>query len=685
MKIIEIKNISKTYLMGEFDVPALNGVSLEIEEGEFVSIMGASGSGKSTLLHILGLLDKSTSGSYKLEGREISKFSDNELATLRNKFLGFVFQQFNLLPRTSAKENVELPLIYSSAPLRHSDSVASKKFADATVLLKKVGLADRIYHNPNELSGGQQQRVAIARALINNPLLIFADEPTGNLDSKSALEIIEILKELNNSGITIVMVTHEPDLASAASRIITMQDGKIIADNSQLISHKLRPLEKCPNGHSERSEESRLRRNEILRFTQNDVKRGFFNNFKFQSIGSYFFQAVRSLLSNKTRSVLSILGVLIGVTSVIAMLALGTGAKEDVKKRISSLGSNLLTVRSSSHRVGGVSLESGSVTRFTIQDAGEIKSKIHGVDKVAASVIGRGQVVYNGKNWNTSIQGTTEDYSAMRNARPAKGRFFTRVETVSRTKVAVIGQTVVKQLFGDKNPLGEFIKIRRIDFQVIGILPTKGASGWRDEDDIIIIPLNTAMYRLLGKEYVDSIDVQVTDANLMDEVSDKIKKLIIMLHRMPETQKDTIDIRNMADIQETISATVKTFSYLLGSIAFISLLVGGIGIMNIMLVSVTERTREIGLRKAVGADNNDILFQFMIESVVICILGGLIGIMLGSLISVILSKFAGWSTRISLSSVLLAFIFSVAIGLIFGIWPAKKASELNPIEALRYE
>ena len=657
MKIIEIKDIIKTYHLGDFDVPALNGVSLEIEEGEFVSIMGASGSGKSTLLHILGLLDKSTSGSYKLEGREISKFSDDELATLRNKFLGFVFQQFNLLPRTSAKENVELPLIYAS----------DKKFADATVLLKKVGLAERIYHKPNELSGGQQQRVAIARALINNPLLIFADEPTGNLDTKSAAEIIEILKELNNTGITIVMVTHEPDLASAASRIITMQDGKIISDNLHPTSYKLKT--------------------KITGLKQSSISENHFLHpvFKFQSIVIYFLQAVRALLSNKTRSVLSILGVLIGVSSVIAMLALGTGAKEDVKKRISSLGSNLLTVRSSSRNVGGVSLEAGSVARFTLQDVEEIKSKIQGVDKIAANVTGRGQVVYNGKNWNTSIQGTTEDYPAMRNASPVKGRFFTRTEAVSRTKVVVIGETVVKQLFGDKNPLGEFIKIRRVDFQVIGILPTKGSTGWRDQDDIIMIPLNTAMYRLLGKKYVDSIDVQVTEAELMDAVSDQIKKLIIMLHRLPETQKDTIDIRNMADIQETITSTVKTFSYLLGSIAFISLLVGGIGIMNIMLVSVTERTREIGLRKAVGADNNDILFQFIIESIVICILGGLLGIMLGSLISVILSKFAGWSTRISMSSVLLAFIFSVAIGLIFGIWPAKKASKLNPIEALRYE
>ncbi|MEW6558341.1 MAG: ABC transporter permease [Elusimicrobiota bacterium] len=461
--IIEIKNIYKTYHLGEFDVPALNDVSLDIEEGEFVSIMGASSSGKSTLLHILGLLDKPTSGNYKLEGREISKFSDDELATLRNKFLGFVFQQFNLLPRTSAKENVELPLIYS----------AEQKSADAIGLLKKVGLTDREKHKPNEFSGEQRQRVAIARALINNPLLIFADEPTGNLDTKSAAEIIEILKELNNAGITIVMVTHEPDLASAASRIITLQDGRIISD--KFVAQKLK---------TRRESRSLISENHFLHPV-----------FKLKSIGSYFFQAVRSLLSNKTRSVLSILGVLIGVTSVIAMLALGTGAKEDVKKRISALGSNLLMVRSSARRVGGVSLEAGSVTRFTVQDIDEIKAKIPGIEKVAANVIGRGQVVYGGKNWNTQIQGTMEDYPVMRNSVPVKGRFFTRNETVSRAKVAVIGQTVVKEIFGDKNPIGEFVKIKKIDFQVIGLLPTKGSTGWRDQDDIVIIPLNTAMYR----------------------------------------------------------------------------------------------------------------------------------------------------------------------------------------------
>jgi len=658
MKLIELKDIHKTYYIGKVDVPALRGVSLNISQGEFVAIMGHSGSGKSTLLHILGLLDKPTSGTYFLAGKEVSKLSDDELAVLRNKFLGFVFQNFNLLSRMSAKENVLLPVVYSSnnVNIKH-------KQEEAFQLLKRVGLGERVSHKPNELSGGQQQRVAIARALINNPLVILADEPTGNLDSASAKEIIEILRELNNSGITIVMATHEPDLAQAAKRIIKFQDGKIISDEI---------VEKNKKVTGETKPEI---------FVQKISE----NPFNFLRIKDYFVQAMRSLVSNKTRSLLSILGVLIGVSSVIAMLALGTGAREDVKKRIASLGSNILVVRATSPRLGGVSLDTGSVIQLTMEDFYRIKSKIPGVEKVAPYVTGRGQVVYKNKNWNTRIEGTTEDYPYMRNAIPAVGRFFTERERITRAKVAVIGNTVARELFGGKNPIGEFIKIKRIDFQVIGILPVKGSTGWRDEDDRIVIPLNTAMYRLLGRDYIDFMDVQVSSSELMDEVSDKIKNMIIELHRLPKSKGDVVDIRNMADVQETITATVRTFSYLLGSIAFISLLVGGIGIMNIMLVSVTERTREIGLRKAIGANNKDILFQFVLESIVICVLGGIIGILFGSVVSLSLSKFAGWSTKISLPSVLLSFTFSVLIGLVFGIWPARKASQLNPIDALRYE
>jgi macrolide transport system ATP-binding/permease protein len=395
---------------------------------------------------------------------------------------------------------------------------------------------------------------------------------------------------------------------------------------------------------------------------------------------------MRALFSNKTRSILSILGVLIGVTGLIAMLALGRGAQEATKQQMASLGSNLLMVQPGASNRGGIALEQGSVTRFTLDDVYAVKM-LPGVERVAPYVTGRGQAVYNGKNWNTRVEGTDSDYQYTRNAVPAIGRFFTNTEVVSRAKVAVLGQTVATTLFGPDPAagLGEFIKINRVDFRVIGVFPLKGSSGWRNEDDKIEIPINTAMYRLLGREYVDSMDVQVTDAAMMDDVSDNINKLIKRLHRLPDSKNDAVDVHNMAEIQATITATMKTFAYLLGTVAFISLLVGGIGIMNIMLVSVTERTREIGLRKAIGANNRDILFQFVIESVVICLMGGFIGILLGCGLSLSLAAFAGWKTKVSISSIAVSFVFSVLIGLVFGTWPARKASKLNPIEALRYE
>ncbi len=650
MNIIELKNITKKYSIGKITVLALENINLTIQQGNFVAIMGHSGSGKSTLLNILGLLDKPSSGSYLLSGKEVSKLSDDELAFVRNELMGFVFQNFNLLSRISALENVALPNIYAT----HKTKI------NPLDLLSKVGLAERTKHKPNELSGGQQQRVAIARSLINNPLIIFADEPTGNLDSKSAQEIISLLQELNNSGITIIMVTHEPDLASVANRTIKLRDGKIISDD------RVSSIKCC---NEKNGIIKNLEHHSILNYSR---------------IKDYFSQALRSLLSNKTRSILSILGVLVGVTCLIAMLALGKGAQEEVKKSISNLGSNILVVRAGAFQRGGITLGTGTRTRFTLFDVIETK-KIPGVTNVVPYLSANSQVLYGNKNWNTRIVGTNVEYQEIKNSFPETGRFFTETETIQRTKVAVIGKTVKDHLFGDKNPIGEFIKIRKIDFQVIGVLPEKGTSGWQNLDDQILIPINTAKYRLMGREYIDYMDVQVEQEHLMELTAGRIKKLITQQHRLPPNKEDEIDIRNMAELQATISSTMKTFSYLLGSIAFVSLLVGGIGIMNIMLVSVTERTREIGLRKAIGANNKDILFQFIIESVTICIVGGIIGILLGVTISFALAKFAGWSTMVSVSSIILAFTFSSLVGFIFGLWPARKASLLNPIEALRYE
>lgn len=656
MNVIELKGIKKTYHLEELDVPVLHGIDLTIEQGEFVAIMGHSGSGKSTLLNILGLLDKPSEGSYKLAGIEISKYSDNELAALRNHYLGFVFQQFNLLPKLTILENVALPSMYSG-------SKDAQQHEDPAKLLEMVGLSERITHRPSEISGGQQQRVAIARALINKPLIIFADEPTGNLDTKSTKEIIKILKDLNSSGITIVMVTHEPELTTYATRIIKVQDGLILSDEKN------------------ESESASVSKNHSRQFKRKP--------FSLARIKDYCVQAFGSLTGNKMRSILSILGVMIGVASLIAMLAVGTGAKKSIEDQVSGLGSNLLMVSPGSSQKQGISYDAGARMRIQEEDIHDLELNIPEIEDegIVGYITGRGQVVAKGNNYNTRVEGVSPNFPKTRGSYPVLGRFFTKGEDTLRARVAVLGKTVVKEIFGDEdfNPVGEYIKINRIDFQVIGVLPPKGSKGWRDEDDKVLIPLNTAMYRFAGSKELHYLDVQVKSDADMNEVGEDIKTRLLLTHRLPSSERDAVRVINMAEIQAAMEAMGKAFSLLLGSIAFISLLVGGIGIMNIMFVSVSERTKEIGLRKAIGANNTDILFQFIIESIFVCCVGGFIGIIVGAGISFIISKFADWDTIITPFSIVLGFGFSVFIGLIFGVWPARKASLLNPIDALRHD
>ena len=662
--MIHLTDIRKTYQMGTVTVAALRGVSLTIEEGEFVAIMGPSGSGKSTLMHILGLLDVPDQGSYELLGQEVAHLTEAQLAELRGRVVGFIFQQFNLLPRTTALENVALPLLYATQ---------SGETNDVTQLLTDVGLGERLRHKPNELSGGQQQRVAIARALVNHPRIIFADEPTGNLDSASAEEIMGLLRELNGRGITIVLVTHEPDMAGHAKRIIRMRDGLIQSDEPNQPA-VVSPVSQTTNGHGQ-----------IPPLASVPSARVTASWLKLREMSQLSRQALRALLANKVRAGLSMLGIVIGVAAVIAMLALGAGARQAIQAQLASLGSNLLSVRPGARQSGGVALEAGSVTRFTMEDATDIQQKIPSVKRVAPTVSGRGQIVYADKNWNTQILGTAVEYASMHAATPIVGRFFTEEELKKRARVVVIGMTPLRQLFGDVSPIGEFLKINRVSFQIIGVLPEKGSTGWRDQDDVMVIPLTTAMRRLLGKTYVDAIDVEVDAAEHLAPSQDAIREVLIHRHRLPASQQDSFDIRNMADIQAAMSETSKTMSWLLASIAAVSLLVGGIGIMNIMLVSVTERTREIGLRKAVGATRWDILAQFLIEAVVISVVGGLVGILLGSGMTLAMSRVAGWAVSISVASVLLSFLSSASVGIAFGLWPARQASSLNPIDALRYE
>ncbi|OGP52935.1 MAG: MacB family efflux pump subunit [Deltaproteobacteria bacterium RBG_13_52_11] len=655
--MIELKEITKTYQMGTVQVQALRNVSLKISQGEFIAIMGPSGSGKSTLLHIVGFLDRPDSGSYLLGDRDITELSDDELAILRNRIAGFVFQQFHLLPRISAVENAELPLIYAGK--RHLKEKAHEK-------MQEVGLSQREAHRPNELSGGEQQRVAIARSLVNEPLIVFADEPTGNLDTKSEEEIITILEDLNKKGKTIVMVTHEQEIAAHAQRIIRMRDGEIVADERKKTKTK-KPAVMLQG----------LSIDAILSESRQTLARAAFMD--------HFRQALHSIVSHKMRSFLSMVGILIGIASVIAMLALGQGAKESITKQLASLGSNLLTVRPGSSQLHGVALEAGTITRFTLQDADAIGRLTDTVSRVSPSVSGRGQLVYGNKNWNTQVLGTGINYAPMRASIPTIGRFFTDEELRRRDKLVVLGTTVVEKLFGETNPIGAIVKINRINFKVIGVLPKKGASPFRDQDDVVVIPVTTAMYRVLGKQYTDSIDAEVRDPRLMDKAQDAISNLIIKRHRLNREKEDTFNIRNMADIQATLQSTTRTMTWLLGSIAAIALLVGGIGIMNIMLVSVSERTREIGLRKAIGARKTDIMVQFLIESVLMTVSGGIAGILCGVGISFLLALLAGWATKVSIFSIVLATTFSLMVGIGFGLWPARQAARLNPIEALRYE
>jgi len=652
--MIVLENVRKTYQMGDNIVQALKGVTLHIEQGEFVSLIGASGSGKSTLLHTIGLLDRPDAGRLSIAGSDVSKLNDEELSQLRSETIGFVFQQFHLLKRLTAFENVELPLIYAKG---------DRPSSDPGDLLRRVGLGQRSHHKPNELSGGQQQRVAIARALIRRPSLILADEPTGNLDSQSGKEIMALLRELHAEGLTVVLVTHEPSIAATADRTIRVHDGEIVED--------VRKPGLKTNGKADNS----LRAHEL------ETTKKFERDLLLLNLR----QAGRGLWANKLRTCLSALGIIIGVAAVIIMLALGSGAQESMKKQIAALGSNRLMVQPQAQHTAGVKQQNGAVSRLTVDEAMHIDGRIPSVTGVSGMVQGRVQVVYGDKNASTQLQGTMPGYQVVYAAPTAYGRFFTLDECTSRAKVAVLGATVVTELFGATDPVGQWIQVNHTPFMVIGVLVSKGASGGGDADDVILVPLQTAMYRVLGKEYVDWIDVAAANPTLVSQAQEQLLDLTRTWPHIPNVDGDSYQIRNFQAMIDAFSAITKTMALFLACVAAISLVVGGIGIMNIMLVSVTERTREIGLRKALGARGRDIQTQFLMEAVVLCLSGGLLGIAIGSGLTLLVSAIENWGLRPTLMSMVVSSGFSVAVGVSFGYWPAVLASRLDPIEALRYE
>jgi macrolide transport system ATP-binding/permease protein len=698
--IIKVANVTRTYRVGDVDVHALRGVSLAVDRGEFIAIMGSSGSGKSTLMSLLGCLDRPTSGSYSFEGIDVAALTDSELAHLRSERLGFVFQSFNLLTRTTAAENVALPLFYAaSGPSRRST-----RMEKAYAALKLLGLAGRENSTPGQLSGGQQQRVAIARALINMPAVLLADEPTGNLDTRTSHEIMDTLRSLNRDrGVTVIVVTHELDIAAYADRVVTMRDGEIVSDvRQQAVSTTVSAPSLMPAAGAKAEQPA------VAATIGRDG-----TVFAFAAmITAAAFQA---LVRNKMRSGLTMLGVFIGVAALIAMVAVGQGANDAVRKQIESLGTNLLVVVPGATRTAGVRAGFGSASTLTIGDAQSIRKEAAAVSTVSYLIRQSGQIQFAGQNWTTSILGVSANYPPITNWQIASGRGISQEDDDSAAMVVVLGQTALRQLFGTTQlPIGAMIQVKSVSLRVVGTLVSKGQTSFgQDQDDLIMVPFTTAERKIIGVAaptqqqaplnwiypappnpyglqprltgFVNQIYAQAVSNALVQTAITQLTDILVRRHRIRPGDANDFSVRNLSQIAETAESSSRIMALLLAAVASISLVVGGIGIMNILLVSVTERTREIGLRMAVGARSAHVLFQFLAEAVILSVTGGIGGIVMGVVFSAAVVLFTGWTAPVSPTAILGGFLFSMIVGVFFGFYPARKAARLNPIEALRYE
>lgn len=640
MKLIEIEKLNKYFGEGENRAHILKDIDLTIEQGDFVAIIGASGSGKSTLMNIIGCLDTASSGICRIGGKETQQMTSDELSDLRQRKFGFIFQRYNLLSALNANENVALPAIYAGM-----DSAVRKERANQ--LLDKLGLSDKTENRPNQLSGGQQQRVSIARALMNGGEIILADEPTGALDSKSGETVLGILQDLHKEGHTIVMVTHDPNIAATASRIIEVKDGRIIRDERQMPYADEQKLSKPPH--------------KAPRFLD--------------QLSESFKMAMSAIFAHKLRALLTMLGIVIGITSVISVVALGRGSQEQILSNINSLGTNTMTIMNGT----GFGDRRANLTKnLTISDATMLAKQTY-VDSTTPSSNLSATLIYGNTNVTGTVNGVGEQYLSVKGMKMVSGRFFTADEVTQAAQVVVIDANTKKDLKLTEPVEGKIILVDKKPLKIIGL--AEESNNMNQTSLKLWTPYTTLMQRISGEKSIDSLTVKVKD----DIESQTAEKSITELLTAKHGKKDFF-IMNADTIKQTITSTTNTMTLLISSIALISLVVGGIGVMNIMLVSVTERTKEIGVRMAIGAKQSNILQQFLIEAILICLLGGVIGILLAMSIIFAFNAFGSdFKMVLAPESVVLAVLCSTLIGVVFGYMPAKNASKLNPITALAQE